>query len=212
MKRRTGAALMVCMVMWSTSLSAQRLAESPDRDASGPFVSAGAGFTSVHGDCSFCSDWGGSGLALRSSLGWRFSRRIALMVNVDGGIRTQGATRERHAQITGGPELRVWRAMTVQAGIGRTLLHQEVSTTADTLVVKGSAVGWALGLGYEVPFGDRVVATPYLTYRRSASMDLERNGGVVTPGYTFHVLEAGVSLTWSLRSLIWPSERDRAPE
>lgn len=209
---RSILSLILLVVVAAADLSAQRLAMTPDYLASGPYLVAGAGAGASSGTCDLCGEWGGSGLGLRSGIGWRFSERFAIELDVEGITRTEGSTLEYDVHVSGGIQVRTWRMLSIRAGVGPATVRQEVSTPGGATILDGTSLGWVLGAAYEVPMGRKFTLAPYLNYRIFSATDLERGGAVVTEGYSTSALDLGVALNWSLRSLIWPSERDKGPE
>jgi hypothetical protein len=204
--------ILALLVFGATDAAAQRLAKAPDYLAPGPFVVIGGGVGSVGGSCNFCADWSGGGIALRSGLGWRFSSRLAMDVNVDGIEWTEGSTLERDVHVTVGGQWRAWRTVAVRLGVGPAIVRQEVSTGSGTTVLEARSLGLVFGASYEVPMSRRFTLSPYVNFRAFGGTDLELGGSTVAPDYSTRSVDIGAAVTLSLRSFLWPDDRDRGPE
>jgi hypothetical protein len=204
--------LLLTGVLLPAALRAQRVAESQDRELPGPFVMLGGGVTSSSASCEACVELSGTGLSLRSSLGWRLSPRLAVAVEIDGEQRTDAPARYHHVQAGVVASMRVGHGLTARFGVGRGLIAREVATGSGSSKAKGSGTGILGGIAYEYPISGKVIVGPYVDLRRISTTDLERDGAAVVHGYMFFTVDAGVMVGWSLRSLLWRNSRDRTPE
>jgi len=204
--------LTACLALGATDLAAQRLATAPDYLAPGPFVLIGVGGGTVGSDCASCSDWSGGGLALRSAMGVRLSSRLALDVNFEGIEWTKESTVEHDVHITVGAQWRAWRMVSVRLGAGPSVIRQEVSTGSGTTVLEARHVGFVFGAAYELPVSRRLTVAPYFNARSFGSSALELQGSPIVSDYSTRSFDFGVSTTLSLRSFLWPNDRDKGPE
>lgn len=169
----------------------------------GLWVTGGLGFGSAKITCSECEDGDfGGGPTATVGLGMGLSRRFFLGAEVTGWFKESDGINDR-AGFTAltlryyplpGPQVYIGGGL----GFGR---HRTgVSRGGDNSESEDltqSALAWRVESGYDVLLADHFVLTPNISYNRTMSSELKKNGSSLDVDAAFSILQFGLTISWN---------------